>query len=125
MTDTYNGFRLETPETCEYEMDNMASLLVEENPERNPEVDINAILKEYKQYKTMQSEIEAHVKHLGDIVKTFMENKGVDTYYADQYKVIYKTVERQTVNTDLLKSKYPQVYNEVKNTIVTRPLKIF
>ena len=32
MTDTYNGFRLETPETCEYEMDNMASLLAEENP---------------------------------------------------------------------------------------------
>lgn len=129
MTEMYNGFRLETPETCEYEMYSMKSIrydeIYDEIPEMNLDVDINAVLREYKQYKTMQSEIEEHIKELGRIIKTFMDDKKVDTYYADQYKVVYKTVERQSVNTDLLKNGYPDVYNVVKKTVITKPLKIF
>ena len=133
MTEMYNGFRLETPETCEYEMNNMESIWDntmksirdEEISETNPDVDINAVLKEYKQYKTMQAEIEGHIKELGETIKTFMDDKKVDTYYADQFKVVYKTVERHSVNTDLLKNRYPDVYNAVKATVITRPLRIF
>ena len=99
--------------------------IYDEIPEMNLDVDINAVLREYKQYKTMQSEIEEHIKELGRIIKTFMDDKKVDTYYADQYKVVYKTVERQSVNTDLLKNGYPDVYNVVKKTVITKPLKIF
>ena len=124
----YNGFRLETPETVAYEMGITPGAQkgeVKETPKTEDVVDINSLLKEYKQYKTMQSEIKENIDRIGNKIKSFMQSEGVDTYYADQYKIIYKTVQSCQVNSQLLKKEYPDVYDKVTTITVTRPLKIY
>ena len=128
MTEMYNGFRLETPEIIAYEMGITPGAQkgeVKETPNTEDVVDINALLKEYKQYKTMQSEIKENIDRIGNKIKSFMQSEGVDTYYADQCKIIYKTVQSCQVNSQLLRKEYPEVYDKVTTITVTRPLKIY
>lgn len=128
MTEMYNGFAIETynnPANFGPDPELMDELHAWEEAEgKNGEMDINSILREIKQYQTMESEIKEHLSGLKDKVRDFMKSKGVDTFYADQYKILYKEVISTRVDSELLKSNYPEVYRAVAVKSASKPLKI-
>jgi len=81
-----------------------------------------ATLTKYKALNAKIKEMEAEAEALKNEIISEMninEEKRVG-----QYTIAYKAIERSDVDKKALESEYPEIYNEVKKTIVYNRLTV-
>lgn len=81
---------------------------------------LTAKIRELKELKAMQDELAAEITAIEDDIKAFMLSSGQDEITVDVYKVRYKLVESQRLNTSALKTNCPDLYRQYTKTTTSR-----
>lgn len=74
--------------------------------------DIHATIKEFKEYKLLVSEAEAHLAELEKELREALKDADTDTMTVGEYQMKLTTVTTQRVDTKALKTEKPEVYKE-------------
>ena len=69
-------------------------------------------LKEIKELKAMQEEIQAEIDSLQDEIKAHMMAAETDTLHVDVFKVTYKEVTSTRFDSTAFKKNYTDLYKE-------------
>lgn len=77
-------------------------------------------IRELKELKAMQDELNAEITAIEDEIKAYMLSSGQDEITVDVFKVRYKIVESQRLNTSAFKANFPDLYNQYTKTTTTR-----
>lgn len=72
--------------------------------------DINKTVKELKELKAMQEELQAEITSLEDIIKAEMLNRGCESLQAGCFKVLYKTVKTTRFDTKAFRATHSELY---------------
>lgn len=72
--------------------------------------------------RRMADELQAEIDALTDDIKAYMGDE--DTMSTDQWKITYKPVTQQRLDTTALKKAYGDALNAYYKTITTRPFKV-
>lgn len=84
-------------------------------------IDLTRKLKELKELKIMQDELQAEIDSLQDEIKSYMTAAQLDTLAVDVYKVSYKTVTSSRFDSTAFKKTHLDLYNQyVKQTTTKR-----
>jgi predicted phage-related endonuclease len=70
---------------------------------------LDEIMKELAEYTRMAEEIAATVDSLKDVLKSHMEQCGVDTIAGTEHKATYKAVASSRIDTAALKRDKPDI----------------
>lgn len=70
---------------------------------------LDEIMKELAEYTRMAEEIAATIDSLKDVLKSHMEQCGVDTIDGTEHKATYKSVVSSRIDTTALKKALPEV----------------
>lgn len=81
---------------------------------------LTAKVRELKELKAMQDELNAEITAIEDEIKAYMLSSGQDEITFDVFKVRYKIVESQRLNTSAFKANFPDLYNQYTKTTTTR-----
>lgn len=81
---------------------------------------LTAKVRELKELKAMQDELNAEITAIEDEIKAYMLSSGQDEITVDVFKVRYKIVENQRLNTSAFKANFPDLYNQYTKTTTTR-----
>lgn len=81
---------------------------------------LTAKVRELKELKAMQDELNAEITAIEDEIKAYMLSSGQDEITVDVFKVCYKIVESQRLNTSAFKANFPDLYNQYTKTTTTR-----
>lgn len=79
-------------------------------------------IKELKEYKRMKEDLDAMIESLQDEIKAVMGDE--DTLVAGPYKVIWKVVTQNRLDSTALKKAMPEIAAQFTKTIETRPFKV-
>lgn len=78
-------------------------------------------IKEYKELQRMEDELTAEMDKIKDELKIIFEDEHTDTITAGIYKVTYKSVTSDRIDTGALKKGSPKVAKKyTKSTTVKR-----
>lgn len=72
--------------------------------------ELNAKVKELKEFKTMMSELESEITAIEDSIKAVMAEQGAEELFIDEYKLSYKPVTSNRFDTKSFKAKYEELY---------------
>ena len=79
-------------------------------------------IKELKEYKRMKEDLDAMIESLQDEIKAVMGDE--DTLVAGPYKVIWKVVTQNRLDSTALKKAMPEIAAQFTKTVETRPFKV-
>ena len=79
-------------------------------------------LQELQEYKRLRDEIDAAIEAAQDEIKAAMGENEMAVY--GQYKVTYKTIVQNRLDSTALKRELPEVAARYSKQVVTRPLKV-
>ena len=77
-------------------------------------------LKEIKELKAMQEEIQAEIDSLQDEIKAHMMAAETDTLHVDVFKVTYKEVTSSKFDSTAFKKTHSDLYSQYVKQITTR-----
>lgn len=77
-------------------------------------------VRELKELKALQDELQAEITAIEDELKAYMLSSGQEEISVDVFKVRYKLVESQRLNTTALKANFPDLYKQYTKTTTTR-----
>lgn len=77
-------------------------------------------VKELKELKALQDELQAEITAIEDELKAYMLSSGQEEISVDVFKVRYKLVESQRLNTTAFKANFPDLYKQYTKTTTTR-----
>ena len=82
---------------------------------------LDEIMKELAEYSRMAEEIAATVDSLKDVLKSHMEQCGIDTIAGTEHKATYKAVASSRIDTAALKRDKPDIATAyTKTTTIKR-----
>ena len=82
--------------------------------------EIITTVEELQELRRMQEELEAEITALQDRIKAHMDASGVDQMTAGAFKVSYKAVTSNRVDTAALKKALPELAQQFTRTTTTR-----
>ena len=77
-------------------------------------------LRELKELKAMQEELQAEIDNLQDIIKGYMTAAQIDTLNVDVFKVTYKEVTSSRFDSTAFKKTHTELYNQYVKQTTTR-----
>lgn len=77
-------------------------------------------LRELKELKTMQEELQAEIDNLQDIIKGYMTARELDSLNIDIFKVSYKEVTSSRFDSTAFKKTHSDLYNQYVKQTTTR-----
>lgn len=77
-------------------------------------------LRELKELKAMQEELQAEIDNLQDIIKGYMTARELDTLNIDVFKVSYKEVTSSRFDSTAFKKTHSDLYNQYVKQTTTR-----
>lgn len=84
-------------------------------------IELTSKLREIKELKAMQEELQAEIDSLQDEIKNFMEAAEIDTLQVDIFKVSYKEVTSSRFDSTAFKKTHSELYNQyLKHTTSRR-----
>ncbi len=81
---------------------------------------IIATVTEFQELKRMQEELQAEIDSLTDAIKAHMAETQVDTLTAGAWKVSYKAVTSNRLDSSALKKAMPELVERFMKTTTTR-----
>ena len=87
-------------------------------------IDLTRKLKELKELKIMQDELQAEIDSLQDEIKSYMTAAQLDTLAVDVYKVSYKTVTSSRFDSTAFKKTYEDLYKAFLKQTTSRRFSI-
>ena len=79
-----------------------------------------AKVRELKELKTMQEELNAEITAIEDEIKAVMLDNGTDEMTVDVYKLRYKLVESKRFESSAFKTTHTELYNQYAKTTTCR-----
>ena len=79
-------------------------------------------LQELQEYKRLRDELDAAIEAAQDAIKAAMGDTEMAVF--GQYKVTYKAITQNRVDTTALKRELPEVAARYSKQVTTRPLKV-
>ena len=83
---------------------------------------IEATIRELQEYKRMRDELDATIESLTDEIKAEMGEQ--ESMIVGPFKVLWKTVAQNRIDTAALKKALPDVAEQFTKVVTTRPLRI-
>lgn len=74
-------------------------------------LELTNTLRELKELKAMQEELQAEIDSLQDKIKAYMTAQAVDTLAVDIFKVSYKEVKSTRFDSTAFKKTHTDLYN--------------
>ena len=81
---------------------------------------LTAKVRELKELKTMQEELNAEITAIEDEIKAVMLDNGTDEMTVDVYKLRYKLVESKRFDSTAFKATHAELYNQYTKTTTAR-----
>ncbi len=81
---------------------------------------LTAKVKELKQLKAMQEELNAEITAIEDEIKAVMLDSGTDEMNVDVFKIRYKLVESKRFDSSAFKATHADLYNQYTKTTTCR-----
>ena len=75
-------------------------------------IELNKKLRELKELKIMQDELQAEIDSLQDEIKSYMSEAHIDTLSVDVFKVTYKDVISNRFDSTAFKKTHQELYNQ-------------
>lgn len=79
-------------------------------------------IRELQEYKRMKEDLDAMIESLQDEIKAVMGDE--DTLIAGPFKVTWKTVLQNRLDSTALKKAMPEIAAQFTKTVETRPFKV-
>lgn len=73
-------------------------------------------VRELKELKAMQEELNAEITSIEDEIKAEMLSQGTDEITVDVFKIRYKTVESKRFDSSAFKATHADLYNQYTKT---------
>ena len=83
---------------------------------------LEATIRELQEYKRMRDELDATIESLTDEIKAEMGDQEV--LLAGPFKVLWKTVIQNRLDSAALKKELPDVVARYTKPVTTRPFKV-
>lgn len=83
---------------------------------------IEATIRELQEFKRMRDELDATIESLTDEIKAEMGEQ--ETMIVGPFKVLWKTVTQNRLDSAALKKAMPDVAAQFTKAVTTRPLRI-
>ena len=77
-------------------------------------------VRELKELKAMQEELNAEIATIEDELKAEMLNQGTEELTVDVFKLRYKTVESKRFDSSAFKAAHTDLYNQFTKVTTTR-----
>ncbi len=77
-------------------------------------------IKNLRELNRMADELNAEIEAVKDSIKTLMSEQGVDTLTGDDFKVTWKTISSNRLDSKALKAALPDVYNQFCKTTTSK-----
>jgi len=90
------------------------------NYNKTAQNNLDEIMKELAEYTRMAEEITATVDSLKDVLKSHMEQCGIDTIAGTEHKASYKAVTSSRIDTTALKKDMPDIVTAYTRTTETK-----
>lgn len=81
---------------------------------------LKAKVRELKELKAMQEELNAEITAIEDEIKAVMLNQGAEEITVDVYKLRYKLVESKRFDSSAFKATHAELYNQYIKTTTCR-----
>ena len=81
---------------------------------------LTAKVRELKELKTMQEELNAEIATIEDELKAEMLSQGAEEITVDVFKLRYKTVESKRFDSSAFKATHAELYNQYIKTTTCR-----
>ena len=81
---------------------------------------LTAKVRELKELKAMQEELNAEITTIEDELKAEMLNQGAEELTVDVFKLRYKTVESKRFDSSAFKAAHTELYNQFTKVTATR-----
>lgn len=81
---------------------------------------LTAKVRELKELKAMQEELNAEITAIEDEIKAEMLNQGTDEIIVDIFKIRYKLVESKRFDSSAFKKTHADLYSQYTKTTATR-----
>lgn len=82
--------------------------------------ELNRKLRELKELKIMQDELQNEIDSLQDEIKGYMTAAQIDTLNVDVFKVTYKDVTSSRFDSAAFKKTHQELYNQYLKQTVTK-----
>ena len=82
--------------------------------------ELNRKLRELKELKIMQDELQNEIDSLQDEIKSYMTAAQIDTLNVDVFKVTYKEVTSSRFDSTAFKKTHQELYNQYLKQTVTK-----
>ena len=82
--------------------------------------ELTKVLRNIKELKSMQEELQAEIDSLQDKVKAFMMASDTDTINIDVFKVTYKEVTSNRFDSTAFKKTHSELYEQYLKQTTTR-----
>ena len=82
--------------------------------------ELNIKLRELKELKIMQDELQNEIDSLQDEIKGYMTAAQIDTLNVDVFKVTYKEVTSSRFDSTAFKKTHQELYNQYLKQTVTK-----
>lgn len=82
--------------------------------------ELNRKLRELKELKIMQDELQNEIDSLQDEIKGYMTAAQIDTLNVDVFKVTYKEVTSSRFDSTAFKKTHQELYNQYLKQTVTK-----
>ena len=82
--------------------------------------ELNIKLRELKELKIMQDELQNEIDSLQDEIKGYMTAAQIDTLNVDVFKVTYKEVTSSRFDSTAFKKTHTELYNQYLKQTVTK-----
>jgi len=82
--------------------------------------ELNIKLRELKELKIMQDELQNEIDSLQDEIKSYMTAAQIDTLNVDVFKVTYKEVTSSRFDSTAFKKTHTELYNQYLKQTVTK-----
>lgn len=83
-------------------------------------MNVNDTMKELAEYIRLGEEVAANIEALKDVLKSYMQETGVDTLTGTEHKAIYKAVTSSRIDTATLKKECPEIATRYTKTTETK-----
>jgi predicted phage-related endonuclease len=82
--------------------------------------ELQAKIREYKEYKALADETQATIDSIADELKAHMNANDLDEMRVDIFKVSYKAVTSNRVDTTTLKKELPEIAERYTKTTTSK-----
>lgn len=81
---------------------------------------LKAKVRELKELKAMQDELNAEITAIEDEIKAVMLDNGTEEMNVDVFKIRYKLVESKRFDSAAFKATHAELYNQYTKTTTSR-----